>query len=192
MSDLSSSYVDLISSTTIDLYNTLFSRLSEMEQAQERHARQQAEVSFIEGAGQELRDAALEGLQRQKLKLQSTERALDVYDLSINVVAGAILQIAKQGIAIRHGSRDACPEGRAILGTCARELIWHGRNQAMHYEDTKPSSTWISLFTSLSEKLPGRFSIEAPFMSRAKDVFDLLGWECYEQYEADMRQLCSE
>ena len=118
-------------------------------------------------------------------------RRIKVYDLSINIVAGTILQIGKQAISIRHGaSRTDCAlEGRPISSSCVRDLIWLGRNQAMHYEDTQPGSSWVKLFNSLNSLHPNAFTLAHPYESCAMAILDLLGWVRYDQYESDMRDL---
>lgn len=155
----------------------------------------------LEGAG------GIDGarLERVRLKLRGNENGLATGDLLIGIAAGAMLQIAKQALSIGYGRRDYAPKGREVSGACIRDLIWHGRNQAMHYEETrlepeldgkgKPvkgrdRSTWVKTFSALNEHDPQRFVMAPPFRSLAKDVVDLLGWtHDYQRLLIDMRCL---
>lgn len=189
--DEAATYFDYTKTTVVELYRTLWGQVIQQDEYIATHARQKADIALLKEGGRELLEAASVTLFRQKAKLAATERAMKVYDLSINIIAGAILQIGKQAISIRHGANrtDCALEGRSISGWCVRDLIWLGRNQAMHYEDTQPGSTWVKLFTSLNKLHPDVFTIAHPYESRAMAILDLLGWVRYEQYESDMRDL---
>jgi hypothetical protein len=133
----------------------------------------------------------LVGVSRTRLKLEATTQALGKLEFSDNVLAGAVLQIAKQGMSTVHGRLSDYPnKGREVEGCNIRDLIWLGRNQAMHYEDTKAGSSWSSMFARLELAYPGSFSILPPYKSHAKAIFDLLGWQSHGRYEADMHTLC--
>lgn len=127
---------------------------------------------------------------RQESKLEATQRALETFDQTANILAGALFQVVKQAMSTVHGRLGNCPDsGRVIHGVDVREIVWQARNQAMHFEDTKAGSDFISTFAKLDSALPGTFTIESPFVSRAKAVFDLLGWQSYSAYEADVMSL---
>lgn len=189
--DDAAAHYDLTQKTIFDLYGVLLGQVVQKEEYVATCSRQEAEIAFLEGSGTELLEAASQTLVRQKAKLAATDRGVKVCDQSINIVAGTILQIAKQAIAIRHGSErmDCTTEGRLISGSCVRDLIWLGRNQAMHFEDTKPGSSWVKLFNTLNGHNAPMFSLAPPFESRAMAILDLLGWLRYEQYTSDMRDL---
>ncbi|NNB17980.1 hypothetical protein [Pseudomonas fragi] len=189
--DEAATYFDYTKATVVELHRTLWGQVIQQDEFIATHARQKAEIAFLMEGGKELLAASSITLFRQKAKLAATERAMKVYDLSINIIAGAILQIGKQAISIRYGAnRTDCPlEGRLISGWCVRDLIWLGRNQAMHYEETKPGSSWVKLFTSLNETYPDLFPLDVPSESRAMAILTVLGWVRYEQYESDMREL---
>lgn len=184
-------HYDLTQKTIFDLYRILLEQVVQRDEYVTTRSRQEQEIEFLEGSGTELLEAASRTLVRQKAKLASTDRGVKVCDQSINIVAGTILQIAKQAIAIRHGPKrlHCTKEGRLISGTCVRDLIWLGRNQAMHFEDTHPDCSWFKLFNTLNMYYAPLFSLTPPFESRAMAILDLLGWLRYEQYTSDMRDL---
>ncbi|OAK57788.1 hypothetical protein A3K88_22905 [Pseudomonas putida] len=127
---------------------------------------------------------------RQESKLEATQRALETFDQTANILAGALFQVVKQAMSTVHGRLRNCPDsGRVIHGVDVREIVWYARNQAMHFEETNAGSKFIATFAKLNSALPGTFTIEPPFVSRAKAVFDLLGWQSYSVYEADVMAL---
>lgn len=93
--------------------------------------------------------------------------------------------------------------GARVSSSCFRDLIWDGRNQSMHYEDTHlepirndrnnvvvKRSSWVESFRMLNVQNPGRFEMAQPFRSLALDVLDALGWTYdYGKFESDMRNL---
>jgi hypothetical protein len=56
---------------------------------------------------------------------------------SIGIIAGAILQVAKQALSYRWGSKGAIAVtgARKVFSQPITEVIWEGRNHAMHWED---------------------------------------------------------
>lgn len=108
------------------------------------------------------------------------------------VLCGALLQIAKQGISVTYGHewKTNCPEGRAIGSETLRNIIWQGRNHSMHYEEKKkPDEATRQCFANL-EALDARISLSSqPSTNFAAHVIDLLQWHSYAEYENDMTSL---
>lgn len=111
--------------------------------------------------------------------------------VALPALATTILQIAKQGITIVQGELASCPDGRAIGGQRLKNVIWQGRNQAMHYDD--PASyrpPMIQCFQQLRQDFGPQFDLHArPGENLALDVIELLGWSEYDAYEHDLRSL---
>ena len=74
----------------------------------------------------------------QLMEAQGTRNALDsriaqlqtqILDkrFSLAALAGAVLQIAKQGISIVRRHPDSCPSGRALYGVPLKWVVWAGR-----------------------------------------------------------------
>lgn len=180
------------------LFGSLWAQVVQKEEFETTHARQKADIAFLEGHGNELREAANETLIRQRAKLIATEGGINASDLAINILAGTVLQIAKQAISIRHGAdmSDCKLQGRLISGSCVRDLIWIGRNQAMHFEETNETkqpgvrkSGWVDLFKILDTHRQGTFSLAPPHQSKAFEILQILGWSRFDQYESDMQDL---
>ena len=61
---------------------------------------------------------------------------IDATMTSIGIIAGAILQIAKQALSYRWGNKSAIAvtTARTVFSQPITEVIWEGRNHAMHWE----------------------------------------------------------
>lgn len=197
MSGLATDYFNQVQLMLLSLHSSLLTHQKAKDEIEVARQNNAGTLALFDGT--ELDDQESARLDRTRMKLQANERALETYDVLINVAAGAMLQIAKQVMSMKNGPKiKDSPEGRAIAGTCTRDLIWHGRNQTMHYEDTvivpRPNkqgpSTWVDLFQKLNVQYPNRFVMTPPYKSCAIDVLDELGWTySYSTLEQDMRSL---
>ena len=123
-------------------------------------------------------------------QVASLQASIGTHQYAIQAIAGAILQIVKQGISIVHGNLAAAPEGRKIGSLALKEIVWQARNQAIHYEDGKFSKPVTDLFATLEREQGAQFSLTGhPNQSRAKQVLALLGWAGYAAYVHDMQSL---
>lgn len=120
--------------------------------------------------------------QRDKL-----ENLLQLRDFSRNALASSILQFAKQGISIVHGELKNAPAGRIIHGINLKEIIWQGRNQALHWEEGKLRKPVVDCF----EKLKNSDSSFADYNKRclAFAVVQTLGWTEWNAFKKDMLSL---
>lgn len=57
---------------------------------------------------------------------------------SMAILAGAILQIGKQVLSFRYASKPQLQNVRFVGSQSVVELIWEGRNHALHWEDSNP------------------------------------------------------
>ncbi|MGN8770284.1 hypothetical protein ACTNDP_08135 [Paenibacillus barengoltzii] len=101
---------------------------------------------------------------------------------SISALSGALLQIAKQGISFVHNGIKNCPDGRQIRKDVLKNVIWQGRNQAMHFEEGNYNDFLITCFNNIGYPT-------VPLRNLAKEVIDILGWTDYQKYEDDMKSL---
>lgn len=106
---------------------------------------------------------------------------------SMNILAGAVLQIAKQGISVVYRELSNCPSGRTIGNESLKNIIWQGRNQAMHFEEGKYSPPVIACFQNLEKIYGPRFQLAGKNL--AFSVVGILGWTTYVKYEKDMQEL---
>lgn len=107
---------------------------------------------------------------------------------STSIMCGALLQIAKQGLSMAHGAKQNATAGRAIGSTTLRDVIWEGRNQALHFEEGNFKPSCVQCFSAL-EKLHGARFVLTKNKNLATYVVDVLGWHTLSAYEADMLSL---
>jgi hypothetical protein len=130
------------------------------------------------------------GPKTDRLAEQLTRLQKQVADkqFSAGVLAGGLLQIAKQGISDRHGTLDACPAGRNVGSQGLKVVIWQGRNQSMHYEEGSLSASVLACFRVLFTEFGGDF--DKPLTRNlALDIVKLLGWSDAKQFEVDLTSL---
>lgn len=145
--------------------------------------------AYVMGAFARAGRAAQE-VERLKSEVAVLQASVGTHQHSVQAIAGAILQVAKQGISLVHGSRTAAPTGRALGSVVIRDVIWQARNQSMHYEESKLNQAVVDLFGALEREQGSQFSLTLhPQQNRAKHVLDLLGWRDYGAYLSDMQVL---
>jgi hypothetical protein len=120
-------------------------------------------------------------------------------NVSINALSTAVLQIARQGLSITYSSNReetllSCPNVRSICGISIQEIIWDGRNHAIHYEESpNHNAATKKLFEKLERQYGQGFSLaKNPHTSLAEALISLLGWSSYESYRRDMESLLGE
>lgn len=134
---------------------------------------------------------ASQEVERLKHEVAAMQARVGTHQAAIQAIAGAILQIAKQGVALVHGGLTGSPPGRFLGSLAVRDIIWQGRNQSMHFEEGTFKKPVVDLFATLEAEQGPQFSLlPAAKQSRAKQVIDVLGWSgSYAQYLQDMQKL---
>ena len=105
---------------------------------------------------------------------------------SIDLLASSILQIVKQGISRVFSNLEFCSDGRAINTISLKEIIWHGRNQGLHFElgpNFHPAT--IKFFTKLKSQFPERFD-EFQTKNMSFKILEILGWKTFNDIKLDM------
>lgn len=122
-----------------------------------------------------------------RVEMATIQASIGARQQAIQAIAAAVLQIAKQGMSLVYGSVKDVPQGRVIGALPIRDIIWYGRNQALHFEEGAPRNHVAVLFSQLGAEHGHKFSLKQHIkQSRAKQVLELLEWDSYEQYLADM------
>jgi hypothetical protein len=122
--------------------------------------------------------AAQAAQQAEQLRneVATLQAKVGAHQQATQAIAGAVLQIAKQGVSLVHGGPAAAPTGRAIGSLCVRDIVWQARNQSMHFEEGNYKKAVTDLFATLEAEHGGRFCLAAhPQQNRAKQVIELLG-----------------
>lgn len=128
--------------------------------------------------------------ERLKARAAELQASIGTHQLSVQAMSGALLQIAKQGISVVHQSLAQAPDGRHLSGIPLKQIIWQGRNQALHYEEGQFNPAVTQLFNNLEAAFGSAFSLTLhPNQSRATQVVRLLEWNTYENFSSDLRML---
>ncbi|MGN7292395.1 hypothetical protein [Rhizobium sp. SAFR-030] len=125
-----------------------------------------------------------------RTEIASLQASIGARQVALQALCGALLQLAKQGISLVHGSLNACPNGRMLANTSLKEVVWQARNQAIHYEEGNFRQAVTTVFSDLEASFGQEFSLSQHVgQSRARQVTKLLGWTAYDNYSTDMKLL---
>jgi hypothetical protein len=123
-------------------------------------------------------------------EVAALQASIGSHEVAVQAMCGALLQIVKQGLSLVHGHPTAAPDGRLLSGISLKEIVWEGRNQAIHYEDGTFNLRVTTLFRRLEIAYGPEFSLQNHRgQSRAKQIVTLLGWTSYQSFWNDMRLL---
>jgi hypothetical protein len=105
-----------------------------------------------------------------------------------DALCGALLQLGKQGLSTAYaGPMPSTPPGPMIGSQSMAMVVWQGRNQAMHWEESTPfKPKVIACFAALDADLKLSLSPDLKTRSLATAVIDILQWTTLAKYEADM------
>lgn len=122
-------------------------------------------------------------------EVEDAKQKLEAHRFSISALAGSLLQYAKQGIALHFGKeRKGCPDGRKVAEMPLHEIIWQGRNQAIHWEEGEFHRPVEQCFNNLNEYINPVFG-EYKNRSMAYEVISLLSWNSFDDFANDMKLL---
>jgi len=172
----------------------LSGRLEHLEAEFHRHYDNATRIDLWDDDTDIDREANLAGLRHsQKVEVRAQIDAIsasrEARRMSVSAIAGALLQLGKQGISVVHTkSRNDAPPGRPVGAQPLREVIWEGRNHSMHWEEGNPHPPVVTCFDQLVQDLDpklGNYRIE----NVAMEVIEALGWYTYDDVRADLLQL---
>lgn len=139
------------------------------------------------------------GTDKLKSEIARYQALLGTHQSTTQTLCASILQIAKQGISLVHGSFLSLdsyiidtPPGRMLASLTLRDIIWQACNQAAQCKKGNYGKSVIDLFTELERFHGPQFSlIQHPRQNRSKQIIRLLGWLDYRDYVVDMQLLLS-
>jgi hypothetical protein len=105
---------------------------------------------------------------------------------SMSCLAGAILQVAKQVLSLRHSGKPTIPDTRHIGNQSIIEVIWEGRNHAMHWDEGAPRPRVQTMLNSLSSDLGTNIVIGN---NNCLSILHALGWSSTEAVINDLETL---
>ena len=138
--------------------------------------------------------ARMQGLESQKQEAQANDsekldKALNGIGTTIesmSCLAGAVLQIAKQALSIRHSKKPNIEDARKIGTQSVVEVIWEGRNHAMHWDEADPNDKVKNMLKALETDLD--VTIEAG-KNNGLSVLGVLDWKSPENVISDLKIL---
>jgi hypothetical protein len=134
------------------------------------------------------RRTALEGGAARDATLRKLMAEVGATESDIGISAGAVLQVAKQALSYRFGPKGNIPSQNArLIGTqTVVEVIWEGRNHAMHWEEGKPGSSSETLLLAL--QADGFLTVRVG-ENHAVDLLEVLGWTSASDALQELEQL---
>jgi membrane-associated HD superfamily phosphohydrolase len=105
---------------------------------------------------------------------------------SMSGLAGTILQIGKQSLSLRHSGKPNLPGARIIGTQNIVEVVWEGRNHAMHWEEGAPRERVRNMLNSLATDL--NITIEND-KNNCLSILGALGWKTPENVISDLKAL---
>lgn len=111
--------------------------------------------------------------------------SISIHEFSVALLSGSLLQYAKQGISLVHGGLVPCPDGKSIGTQFLKDVIWQGRNQAIHWEEGRFNAPVEYCFQLLEQEIDARFN---QFRSKnmAFDLVEHLGWTGVDRFQDDL------
>ena len=136
----------------------------------------------------------LEELEKQnaETKANDTERLEEaLFNIgatveSMSILAGTVLQIAKQALSIRYGGKPDLPTARTIGTQSIVEVVWEGRNHAMHWDEGAPREHVRAMLNSLADDL--NITIEVG-KNNCLSILGALQWKTPEAVISDLKAL---
>jgi len=119
--------------------------------------------------------------QRLEIALESVGATVE----SMSCLAGTLLQIAKQALSLRY-SRKPGISARKIVSQSIIEVIWEGRNHAMHWDEGEPRPDVKDMLNALSIDIG--ISIDLG-KNNSLAILDALRWKSSDDMIADLKEL---
>lgn len=136
----------------------------------------------------------MEELEKQKIEAQENdseklEKALlNIGSTveSMSGLAGAVLQIGKQSLTIRHSGKPNLPAARTIGTQNIIEVVWEGRNHAMHWDEGAPRDPVKNMLNALAADLAITIEIGK---NNCLSILGALEWKTTEDVIYDLKAL---
>jgi len=107
-------------------------------------------------------------------------------EVSMSVLGGAILQIAKQALSFRFGSKPNLSGARLVGSQSIIEIIWEGRNHAAHWEERNPKLPVKNMLIKLQNELSIPIQTDK---NNSLNIIYALGWKTVDNVVSDLKAL---
>ena len=125
------------------------------------------------------KDEAAERLESGLAKIGATVE-------SMSSLAGAVLQIAKQVLSLRHSGKPSLTGEKSIGSQNVSEVIWEGRNHAMHWDEGAPRTGVQTMLGKLSADLGVTIHVGS---NNSLSILGALGWSSTDDVVRDLEAL---
>lgn len=105
---------------------------------------------------------------------------------SMSGLAGAVLQIGKQALSIRHAGKPNLPAARTIGTQNIVEVVWEGRNHAMHWDEGASRAPVRNMLNALATDF--NITIEVG-KNNCLSILGALEWKKPEDVLSDLKAL---
>ena len=105
---------------------------------------------------------------------------------SMSSLAGSVLQIAKQVLSLRHEGKPNIPASRTIGTQSIIEVIWEGRNHAMHWDEGAPRARVQNMLNALHTDLGLTIVVGN---NNCLSILGALGWNSTDSVIRDLNAL---
>lgn len=135
---------------------------------------------------QELEKQTAEAQEDDTKRLEKALFSIGATVESMSGLAGSVLQIAKQALSIRHAGKPNLPKARTVGTQNIVEVVWEGRNHAMHWDEGAPRDRVKNMLDRLATDL--NITIEVG-KNNCLSILGALGWKAPEDVNSDLKAL---
>ena len=107
---------------------------------------------------------------------------------SMSSLAGSVLQIAKQVLSLRHSGKPTITAAKSIGSQSIVDVIWAGRNHAMHWDEGAPRANVQNMLNSLEADLDIIIEVGK---NNCLSILGALDWKSSDDVVSDLKILVS-
>lgn len=147
--------------------------------ANHHYAQYTKRMKVLDNQKKEVQEDDSEKLEKALISIGSTVE-------SMSILAGAVLQIGKQSLSLRHSGKPNLPETKTIGTQNIIEVVWEGRNHSMHWEEGAPREKVRNMLNNLAIDLS--ITVEVG-RNNSLSILGALGWKTSEDVISDLKVL---
>lgn len=119
-------------------------------------------------------------------RMQQLLARLGATGQAMEVLAGSVLQLAKQTLSFRFGAKGNVPSGSLLGSQPITGVIWEGRNHAMHWEEGRKGTPAHNMLLTL--QADGLASVQQN-KNNSLAILDALGWSSADEVVSSLEHL---
>jgi hypothetical protein len=147
--------------------------------ANHHYAQYVARMKNLEDKKKEARDDEDERLAKALASIGATVE-------SMSTLAGAVLQIAKQSLSLRYSGKPTISGAITIGSQSIIEVIWEGRNHAMHWDEGAPKKMVKDMLNALEVDFNTTVALGS---NNCLSILGALDWKTAKNVESDLKAL---